>query len=302
MTNEELIDAIRDGDQDNSLLMQLWEQNTGLVRKACRKYSRRIEEEDATQECFIAFLDAVEGYDREAGQTFASYFLSRCQWHLIRCIDNCGSLVRIPVYQRQALHRYRRFIREWYQMFGALPDSSTICIALGLSQKQLERLRKDIQADEVASLDRPLSKESDSEATIADIVEDHSAEVERTVIDSIFEDQKRQAVWKAVDQLENQRERQAIRLYYQDGLTYKEVGQVMGLSHERIRVLIASGLKKLRTQKRYKALRGFTDLSAIYSKSISGVSVAAFNRTWTSSTEGAALWEIDRKLSAILQG
>ena len=293
MTNEELIDAIRNGDQDNSLLLELWNQNAGLVRKACRKYSRRIEEEDATQECFIAFLDAVDGYDREAGQTFASYFLSRCQWHLIRCIDNCGYAIRIPVYQRQAISKYRRFIRRWYQDHGNLPDDPVICRALQITLDQLDQLRKDMQATRVQSIDVPLS-DDDEGATVADMIPDSSTDIEADAIGRLFVQERRRAVWDAVDSLDDP-EGNAVRLYYLDQLTHKQAAQSMGTTPEVIRARIAKGIRYLGAGKRGAKLRQYIDRGPLYSEAIKRCGIGAFNRTWTSSTESVALREMEKR-------
>lgn len=292
MTNEELIYAIREGDKDNSLLIELWTQNAGVVRKACREYRGRIEEEDAAQECFFAFLDAVKEYDHENGGSFAGYFYKRCQWHLARHIDNCGYAIRIPAYQRQAINRYRRFIRRWYQDHGNLPDDPAICGALQITLDQLDQLRKDMQAARVRSIDVPLS-DDDEGATVADMIPDSSAEIEADAIGRLFDQERRRAVWGAVDSLDDP-EGDAVRLYYLCQLTHNQAAEVMGTTPGVIRARIEKGIRHLRAGKRGVKLRQYIDQSPLYCEAIKRCGIGAFNRTWTSSTESVALREVER--------
>lgn len=286
MTNEQLIDEIRAGDPDStkSKIMELWDQNSGLIWKACRKYAGRIEEEDAKQECYFAFTDAVNKYDAAGGASFGTFLYNRCLWHLHRYIENCGDIIRIPIQRRQTIRSYQKFVRQWYQVKGEQPDAWTIKMSLGLSADQLDQLREDMQALNIRSLDEPLTDDPE-DGTAADLVRDEAADVEAAGMDPLFYQERKRAVWGAVDSLEPS-EGEAIRLYYRHGLTYEQAAALSGVSAERIRARLARGIRRLRTEKRFKELRGFIDLSPVYSMGIQG---SNFNRTWTSSTERTAL-------------
>ncbi|MBR3186693.1 MAG: sigma-70 family RNA polymerase sigma factor [Lachnospiraceae bacterium] len=284
MTNEQLIDEIRAGDQDSTKLMELWDQNSSLIWKACRKYAGRIEEEDAKQECYFAFTDAVNKYDAAGGASFGTFLYNRCLWHLHRYIENCGDIIRIPVQRRQMIRSYQKFVRQWYQVKGEQPDAWTIKMSLGLSADQLDQLREDMQVLNIRSLDEPLTDDPE-DGTAADLVRDEAADVEAAGIDPLFYEERRRAVWGAVDSL-NPSEGEAIRMYYRHGLTYAQAAALSGVTSQRIQARLARGIRRLRTEKQYKELRGFIDLSPVYSMGIQG---SNFNRTWTSSTERTAL-------------
>ena len=283
MTNEELLTAIRDGkDRDSRLLMELWDQNKGMVEKACRKYAGRIEHDDARQECFISFAGAVKDYDPAGGPAFANYLYKRCVWHLTRYWENCGQAIRIPVYRQRELCRYRRFIRQWYQTKGERPADTVICFNLNITRDQLETLRADLQAADLRSIDEPLTGEPDGD-TVADTVPDRTADTEAGALYPVYDQERRRTVWAAVDSL-NPRESEAIRHYYQDGRTYEQAGQLMGVSRERVRTLIAAGFRRLRTRKQYRILQDFADLSRTYSMGIQT------GTPWESATEKTALY------------
>ncbi len=290
MTNNELIRAIRAGNPDNRLLMELWNQNIGIVHKVCNKYRQYIEPEDAEQECFIAFLDAVSDYSEHSGHTFLTYMQNRMRWHLIRQIENTGGLIRIPVQQRALINKYLRFCRKYYQEHGEQPNDRQLCQYLGLTPKRLRKLQNDLYAVDIQSLDSPLP--SDPEVTEGDLVLDPRADTQAAAMDPVFIRERRRAVRSAVDQLPEENG-QAIRLYYFGGLTYEQAGEVTGTHTNTIRQRIEKGLWKLRTGKRFKILQEFIEPDYIYSKAVRGTGVGTFNRTRTSSTEYWALQELE---------
>ena len=294
-SNEEIIDQIRkDGDPERKLLLDLWERNAGMIRNASKRFDSYIEPDDMLQECYIAFHNAVKDYDPAAGFTFITHLKNAVVWHLSRYVKECGAMIRIPDYQRQQIRRYRKYCRQYYQSHGEEPSDDLIRRALGLSKKQLDQLRADSLCSTMASLDKPIFSDGDEDLFLMDTVMDPAADVEMDVSESVFSQERRRAVWDAVDSLDKPLEATAIRAYYQAGKTYKQIGEAAGISGNMVRNRIASGIRKLRTGKRYRVLRDFVDLSPEYSKGLQG-GMNSFNRTWTSSTEQTALWMLERE-------
>ena len=290
LSNEKIIAQIRTrGDSDGCLKMRLWEKNRGIIRKACKRYAGYIEEEDAMQECYFAFTDAVNEYDPDSGVTFAGYCFDRCRWHLFRYIENTGLAIRIPPHAKQLISKYKKFVRQWVVVHEENPSDSVICFNLNITQHKLDRLRIDMSLMDVRSLDAPLTDEEDSLMTV-DTVPDQAVNVEEDALESQFIQERKRAVWGAVDTL-RPRDAEAIRMHYKHGLTYTEAGEAAGVTGNAIRRRIASGVRQLRTGKQKKILREFIDLSPTYSMGIkSGLS--SFSHTWASSTERAALKNI----------
>ena len=292
MTNEKFIKAIRDNRyKDSGQILELWNQNRGMIGKACGRYSGRLEEEDAKQECFIAFMDAVKEYDPEKGVTFAGYLYKRCIWHLGRYAADCGQVVRLPQRRRQAIGNYLQFTRQWYQVKGEQPDNWTLQMCLGLSADDIEQLWDDMRLLNIRSIDEPLTDDQEG-GTLADLVQDPGADAEAAAMDPLFIQERKRAVWAAVDSL-RPKEGEAVRMYYGQGLTYDQAAALSGVTRERIRQMLAKGIRRLRTEPRYKALREFVDLSPVYGRAIRGTGSGTFNRTFTSATEGTALWILE---------
>lgn len=290
LSNEDIVNQIRTrGDSDGCLKMRLWEKNSGIIRKACKRYAGYIEEEDAMQECYFAFTDAVNEFNPNSGVTFARFCFDRCRWHLFRYIENCGAVIRIPPHAKQLISKYKKFVRQWVVVHEENPSDSVICFNLNITQDKLDRLRIDMSLMDVGSLDAPLTDEEESLKTV-DTVPDQAVNVEEDALESQFTQERKRAVWGAVDTLRPQ-DAEAVRMHYKQGLTYKEAGEVAGANANTIRRRIASGVRQLRRGKQYKILREFIDLSQTYSMSLNG-GISSFNHTWTSSTERAALKNI----------
>ncbi|WP_276952461.1 sigma factor-like helix-turn-helix DNA-binding protein, partial [Enterocloster lavalensis] len=82
-----------------------------------------------------------------------------------------------------------------------------------------------------------------------------------------------------------------IRQRYQGGMSLREIGEAQGTTPEAVRQIHAKALRELRASRFSKRLRPFLpEAERIYSMGLRGNGVGKFNRTWTSSTEKAALW------------
>ena len=137
---------------------------------------------------------------------------------------------------------------------------------------------------QIGSLDVPAGESED--ASLYDILPGQE-DVEEAVTDRIQEEQLRETLWGMVDELPGQQST-VIRMRYQEGATLKETGEAAGLSVEQTRQLQNKALRSLREPRRAKKLAPFLD-EEIRSMAFVGNGTERFNRTWTSSTERAAI-------------
>ena len=97
-------------------------------------------------------------------------------------------------------------------------------------------------------------------------------------------------LWLAVDQLPD-RLPAAIRLRYESGLTYKEMGERLGVDMNQARSLEQKAFKKLRIPSRAKRFRAYHE-EYLSASQIHHVGVRRFNETWTSEVERDAIREM----------
>ena len=128
------------------------------------------------------------------------------------------------------------------------------------------------------------------DATVGELVAD-PADLEADVLDQVQHEQLCSVLWECVDSLEG-RQPEVIRKRYQEGLTMAAIGADCGVTTETIRQMERKALRALRGGRNRKKLLPFME---IYGRALTGNGVGRFNRTWTSSTERVALWDIERE-------
>lgn len=284
MTNEELVTAIRAGDDVTGNMALLYRQNEGFISKLAMKYSGYAEYDDLMQEAYFGLCDAVWHYDPAAGVRFLSYAGHWLRQAMHRYTQNEG-IIGISEGKRQQVKKYKQMAVRFYQKYGREPEDAEMRYLLRLSEKQLESL-KVAAAISVCGLDSPIADDLTVEDTLAG-----EMDVERDVLDKVNQEELEAVIWPLVDSLPGN-EGPIIRMRYQENKTLQEVGEACGFTLEYARQQQKKALRDLRKPSRSEALRPFLTDQA-HCMAMSG-GVEAFSRTWTSSTEKAALWELER--------
>ena len=284
MTNEELAARIQSGIDEAENMLQLWQQNKGLIHSVARKYAAYEDIEDLEQQGYLGLCDAVQGYRPEEGAAFSTYALIWIRQSIQRYIDDCSTAVRIPVHRRQEIVRYHRVCSSFEKSYGRKPTDWEVSRLLDVSRETVDRIKEAAEMGSTASLDTPIGE--DGEDTISDL-QPGAADVEGSVLDAVQKEQLKAVIWPLVDTLPGNQPA-VIRMRYQEGLTLRECGERLGLALQGIRTHENNALRSMRYGSRAKQLRPFLD-DYIYSRGTQGNGTGTFNRTWTSSTERVAL-------------
>lgn len=291
MTNEQLTIRIKAGIDVADNMLQLWQQNRGFIHKIVNQYKAYAEEEDLEQEGYLGLSAAVEHYNPDEGVTFLHYASFWIKQYMSRYIKSNGT-IRLPEFMQGRVREYNKMVQKWQQNYHRKPTDGEICHFLGISWEMLENLRKAAQMVQIGSLDVPVGEEGD--CSMYDLLPAAIDEEEQT-IEKIQHEQLCAVLWPLVDSLPGQQP-QVIRARYQERRTLADIAKEKGVTLDAIRQQEAKGLKELRKPSKSKLLRPFLpDDNRIYSMGLQGNGVGSFNRTWTSSTERAALrdWELE---------
>ena len=138
------------------------------------------------------------------------------------------------------------------------------------------------------TLDRPLDAADDGSESAGDLL------VDDTLPDpdaALLLEELRRDVRKAVERLEDGDERRAARLCLLEDRSLPEVAGAMGVSVPQARRLNARACRRLSGDRRLRARIDLDERTRFHAHK----GVAAFNRDWTSVTEGAALWRIEQE-------
>lgn len=286
MTNEELVACIKAGVDTAENMLQLWQQNQGIIKRIAYRYQALEDVEDLIQQGYIGLCNAVEAYRQEESVPFVNYAAVWIRQNIQRYIDNCSGVVRVPVWARSEIHQLRQFESSFECETGRKPSDDEICLCMGYSQARLRQIQKSARMGHIDSLEAPVAGMETEELTLADTVAD-DADTEAEAISRLDGERLRMILWSMVDELPGKCPA-VVRLRYQKRETLKGAGQYLGMTMEAARQWERKALRELGKPSRAWRLRPFLDETQEGAAYHTG-GLALFNRTWTSSTERAAM-------------
>lgn len=286
MSNEDIVKQIREtGDPDRALILQLYEQNNGLIKQFVRPYvAAGLEQEDALQQAYFAVVEAVEHYDPEAGALFSTCLMYWVRATVGRELQGTAHTKRIPAHMQERIAQYKRFVREHEAVTGSRPADSLICRHLNVSPAQLENLRRTIYEAGMLSLSEPLPGADDPADTLETTIADSADRIQDT-IDRMAEEQAAREIWAEVDALGADPAR-VIRARYADGLTRQAAAEKLNKTPAGIQRAEGRALRDLQHNKTIKRIArdfGYT------SRDLYGGSLSAFRNMGSSAVEWAVL-------------
>ena len=125
MTNEQLALRIKVGEDVADNMLQLYQQNMGIIKDYARKYRSMAEEEDLQQEAYFAICKAVDSYDPDKGVSFLSWAVYWIRQQLLRYCQNNGT-VRIPVHASERVRKYKAF-QNAFRVYGRSGETCLEC-------------------------------------------------------------------------------------------------------------------------------------------------------------------------------
>ncbi|MBW3552387.1 MAG: RNA polymerase sigma factor RpoD/SigA [Gemmatimonadetes bacterium] len=239
---------------DEEAVMALARANLRFVISVAKKYQNRgVSLSDLIQEGNVGLVTAARKFDPDQGVKFISYAVWWIRQAILASLANHGRSVRVPLNRASDLARIFRERERLKQELGRDPNTEEVALAAKLTPEVVEQLQT-LNSSEIR-LDAPIG-DSDDSYLVERFIVDEASEPEEDVEDRMLAEH----IDAALETL-NPRDAKVLRLYF--GLdggethTLEEIGNMLGVTRERVRQLRDRALKRLREGEMGNALESF---------------------------------------------
>jgi RNA polymerase sigma-B factor len=213
-----------------------------LARQLARRYQRGGEQlDDLVQVASLGLLKAIDRFDPARETAFSSFAVPTILGELKRHFRDKGWAVRVPRDLQELAVKVDRVADDMSRELGRAPTPVEIAERTGTTLEQVLEAREAAAAYRAVSLDRPRTDEEDDGDSYAESVGEE---------DPGFKIAEASATVERLMRVLSAREREVLRLRFQEDLTQSEIGARVGVSQMHVSRLIRQSIARLREEAR----------------------------------------------------
>jgi RNA polymerase primary sigma factor len=241
-------------------LHKLVNSNLRFVVSIAKEYAHYgVPLEDLINEGNLGLLKAAQRFDETRGYKFISYAVWWIRQSILAALANHSKIVRMPLNRARVLNQIKRASSELQQTLRRKPTPEEISDKLSISLDEVKATLPLMQDN--FFLDDFVGNDEDS--TYLDFLEDKTS---RTPDTPVIEEDLAESIERMLCDLKA-REAKVLRMYYGLGadkeMTLEEIGQIMGLTRERIRQIKEEAFEKIRNTKAFRYMHDYQDMTEI---------------------------------------
>ena len=202
---------------------------------------RHFEEEDLVSYGIIGLIDAIERFEPDRNLRFETYAIPRIKGAII---DELRSIDWVPRSVRTKARAVEQAVTHLEATLRRTPNDSEVAAEMELTIGDFHKALRKISTVGMMALDEVLRGGERSErSTLGETLPDGS----RGPVDMLEAKESKEALVSAVDGMP-ERERTVLMMYYYDGLTLTEIGDVLGVTESRVCQIHTKALRQLRSK------------------------------------------------------
>ena len=209
-----------------------------IARRIHEHLPQHVPFDDLVHAGIIGLIDALNKFDSEKNVKFASYAKFRIRGAIL---DSLREMDWSPRDLRRKSRQIDMVMQKLQTELGRSASEAEMAAAMGMSLNEFGELLNELHGLEVTSL----QMESNADGQETDLAQNVPGPADEDPFTLCMQGERRERLYEAMGRLP-EREQQVLMLYYQQELTMREVGELMGVGESRVSQIHTLAVKHLR--------------------------------------------------------